>query len=89
MKYWDFSVKSKSILPLVATSEDMIIIFTVYKTGLFKNSRLTFLPKKGWNLGLLSEITPRTLTFLGQTADITYFLHATRKNTAFGVHSMK
>ena len=35
-------MKSKSILPMVATSEDTIFIFTVYKKELFQNSRLTF-----------------------------------------------
>ena len=45
MKYWDFSVKSKSILPLVVTSEITIFIFTVSKNGLFMNSELKILPK--------------------------------------------
>ena len=31
MKYWDFSVNSKSIIPLVVTSENNIFIFTVYE----------------------------------------------------------
>ena len=35
-----------SILPLMATSEDNIFIFIVYETGLFKNFRLTILPKR-------------------------------------------
>ena len=47
MNYLDFSVKSKLILPLVASGKDMIFIFTVYKNGPYKNSWLTFLLKKG------------------------------------------
>ena len=35
MKYWDFSVKSKSILPLMVTSEITIFIFTVSKKRTF------------------------------------------------------
>ena len=88
MKYWDFQGKSKSILPLgwPATKEDTIFLsLTVYKNRLFKNSRLTctFLSKRGWNVGYLSEITPMTLTFRRRTADVTFctdvklFLHAT------------
>ena len=45
MKYWDFSVKSKPILPLVVTSEITIFIFTVSKNGLFMNSGLKVLSK--------------------------------------------
>ena len=45
MKYCDFSVKSKSILPLVVTSEIMIFIFTVSKNGLFMSSGLKVLAK--------------------------------------------
>ena len=72
MKYWDFSVKSKSILPLVVTSEITILIFTVSKNGLFMNSGLKVLPKGlkysilVWNYG------ERTLTFRDGTADVTY-----------------
>ena len=35
MKYWDFPVKSKSILPLVVTREITIFIFTVSKNRTF------------------------------------------------------
>ena len=45
MKYWDFSVKSRSKLPLVVTSEITIFIFTVSKNGLFINFGLKVLPK--------------------------------------------
>ena len=38
-------MKSKSILPLVATSEITIFIFTVSKNGLFMNSGLKVLSK--------------------------------------------
>ena len=44
MKHQDFSVKLKSVLPLVVTSE-MIFISTVSKNGLLMNSGLKFLPK--------------------------------------------
>ena len=55
------------------------------KIDFFKNSRLTctFLSKKRWNVGFLSEITPMTLTRRRRTADVTFcadvtlFLHAT------------
>ena len=92
MRYWDFSVKSKSILPMVATSEDTIFIFTVYKKELFQNSRLTFSHAKKnnnnnnnkkkkkqqhWNAGYLSAITARTLTFRDQTLDVTYYTDVT------------
>ena len=53
------------------TTGGHILIFTVYKNGHFKNSRLTFLHRKGWNVGFLSEITPRPLTFRGRIADVT------------------
>ena len=38
-------MKSKSILPLVVTSEITIFIFTVSVNGLFMNSGLKVLPK--------------------------------------------
>ena len=38
-------MKSKSILPLVVTSEIMIFIFTVSENGLFMNSGLKVLQK--------------------------------------------
>ena len=38
-------MKSKSILPLVVTSEITIFIFTVSQNGLFMNSGLKALPK--------------------------------------------
>ena len=38
-------MKSKSLLPLMITSEIMIFIFTVSKIGLFMNSGLKVLPK--------------------------------------------
>ena len=38
-------MKSKSILPLVVTSEITIFIFTVSKNGLFMNCGLKVLPK--------------------------------------------
>ena len=38
-------MKSKSILPLVVTSEIMIFIFTVSENGLFMNSGFKVLPK--------------------------------------------
>ena len=85
-------MKSKSILPLVVTSEITIFIFTVSKNGFFffffffVNSGLKVLPK-GLKCSILSEITVRTLTFHGGTGDVTYcadvtffcffFLHAT------------
>ena len=55
MKYWDFWVKSKSVLPLVVTSEITIFIFTVSKNGLFMNSVLKVLLK-----GLKCSILVRT-----------------------------
>ena len=39
------SVRSKSILPPVATSEDTNFISLFIKHGLFKNAQLTFLPR--------------------------------------------
>ena len=71
VKYWDFSVKSKSILPLVVTSEITIFIFTVSKNGLFMNSVLKVLPK-GVKCSVLVEITGRTLTFRDGTAHVIY-----------------
>ena len=38
-------MNSKSILPLVVTSEITIFIFTISKNGFFMNSRLKVLPK--------------------------------------------
>ena len=38
-------MKSKSILPLVVTSEIMIFNFTVSENGLFMNSGLKVVPK--------------------------------------------
>ena len=82
MKYWDFSVKSKSILPLVVTSEITIFIFTVSENRLYMNSGLKVLPK-GLKYSILVWITARTLTFRDGTADVTYcadvklFLHTT------------
>ena len=38
-------MKSKSILPLVVTSEIIIFIFSVSENGLFMNSGLKVLPK--------------------------------------------
>ena len=75
-------MKSKSILPLVVTSEITIFIFTVSKNGLFMKSGLKSC-QKAENVAYLSEITARTLTFFDGTADVTYcadvtlFLHAT------------
>ena len=75
MKYWDFSVKSKSILLLVVTSEITIFIFTVSKNGLFMNSGLKVLPKGlkcsilVWNYGEDVDVT--------YCAAVTLLLHAT------------
>ena len=71
-------MKSKSILPLVVTSEITVFIFTISENGLFINFGLKVL-SKGLNVAYLSEIT--TLTFRDGTADVTYcadvtlFLH--------------
>ena len=81
MKYWDFSMIS--ISPLVATSEDIIFIFTVCKKRIFYEFSAKLLAQKVENVVYLSEITERTLPFRDRAADVTYcidvmlFLHMT------------
>ena len=72
MKYWDFTVKSKWILPLVATSEDTFFISMIMKMDFLRILGLHCYPKEGWNVGYLSEIMQMTLTFPDWTADVTY-----------------
>ena len=65
----DFSVKSKSILPLMVTSNDTLFYFHCFKNGFSKKSRIMCLPENGLIVGYLSENTPRTLTCSDRTAD--------------------
>ena len=81
MKYWDFSVKSKPILPLLVTSEITIFIFTVSKNGLFMNSWLKVLPE-GLKCSILvrnygEDINVPRTSDVTYCADVTLFLHAT------------
>ena len=48
MKYWDFSVKSKSILLQVATSEDTIYIFSLWKTDFLLILGYKCCPQRFW-----------------------------------------
>ena len=72
-------MKSKSILLLVATSEDTIFIFTGYEKFY---SQLTFLPKRVIMTDTCQKLCQGPLKFRDRTADITYkanvtlFLHA-------------
>ena len=93
--YRDFSVKSKSIIPLVVTREIINLIFTVWKTGFFINSVSNARPK-GLRCSIHVWNYVMVLKFRAWTTDITYctdllpFLHAmsggSSLTAAFSLH---